>query len=209
MRNLRTSISTLGFLIFILAPCLRAQTGDWRRVENLPSGTNIFVTLKHMHNVGVCTLLGVTDDGLVCERGGPLAFPPRKFRRDNIQAVYLEGRRTLIGSGIGATGGAVLGALRPLHGVSRGASALLGALVLGAVGTGLGAASDQMVPGKLVYRSGAPSGRGGRMDKDKDRNSDGENDRGECNSSCDSGSQGGKESPDNGAAVRDPAGPAH
>ncbi len=91
MRNLRISISTIGFLILTFVPTLRAQTGDWQAVEDISLGTKITVTIKHHWGFIHCFLSDVSDDGLSCEADGPkwLPLPALHFRRRDIRAVYL------------------------------------------------------------------------------------------------------------------------
>ena len=201
MRNLRIGISTLSFLIFVLVPGLRAQTGDWQAVKNIRRGTGIFVALEGGPTLGPCILAAVNDDGLICEARGSLRATHFRVPRDNVQAVYLQGRRKLIGLGIGAAGGGALGALHPSFGMSRGGSAFIDGMFLGGMGLGVGAFSDEVAPGKLVYSSGGPPGRGRQRDREREKGQE------QCNGSCGPGGQGGKVPPDNGAVVCDPVGP--
>ena len=156
MRNLRIIHILFGLPIFISAPYLKAQTGDWQAVENIPLGTKITVAVKHHLTIGHCFLSEVSDEGLSCEGDGPrwLPLPAIHYRRRDIRAVYL-GRHTvetavLIGAGVGVIWGIARPALSGPGG--RPVSAILDGAVFAGVGWFVGSILDLFIRGRLVYR---------------------------------------------------------
>jgi hypothetical protein len=161
MKNLR--ISTILLLLLAL-PCVAlAQTDDWEVLKQIPQGTKLHVDLKRGRNFGHCRLSQVTDEELVCyTQVAPSVlvppFPPRQnaYRRANVRAVSLPHNGVLIGFGVGAGAGAVLGAARdPTPGLGRGGTSVLSALLLGGVGAFVGMVADPFFHGKTIYRSPA------------------------------------------------------
>jgi hypothetical protein len=135
----------------------QAQTGDWRAVENLKSGSGILVKAQHRY---WCSLEGATDEELICEvhqrrslRTSTLRIPRSDIRE--IRALPNQAKDAWIGAGIGAGAGAIA--------ASTGSRTYKGfyAFFGGLGGAGLGAAVvGATVPvfqtifqhGKLIYK---------------------------------------------------------
>jgi hypothetical protein len=160
MKNLR--ISTALLLLLAVPSVALAQTDDWEVVKQIPLGTKIHLALKHGRTFGHCRLSQVTDDELACYTQPTSLitppFPPHEhaYRRANVRAVSLPHNGALIGFGIGAGAGAVLGAAGdPTPGLGRGGTSVLSALLLGGVGAFVGMVADPFFRGKTIYRSSA------------------------------------------------------
>jgi len=135
----------------------RAQTGDWRAVENLKSGSHVFVMAQHRY---LCSLEGATDDELVCEvrqrrslRSSTLRIPRVEIRE--VRVLPDQAKDAWIGAGIGAGAGAIaVGADSRDY---KGFHALIGGLA----GAGVGALVGGITPifqvifqhGKLIYKT--------------------------------------------------------
>jgi hypothetical protein len=149
-----TRAKAISFLLSIalLASPARAQTGDWRAVQQLPGGTRLKIKLRHGHTFGHCDFLGATDKALTCDYGGLLWDARPQYSRDNIKAVYLVHNARAIGFGIGAGSGAVIGAATT-HGplVNRELFAVFDAGILGGLGYLFGTVLDPFFHGKAVY----------------------------------------------------------
>jgi hypothetical protein len=160
MKSLR--ISTALLLLLAIPSVALAQTDDWEVVKQIPLGTKIHLALKHGRIFGHCRLSQVTDDELACYTQPRSLitppFPPHEhaYRRANVRAVSLPHNGALIGFGVGAGGGAVLGVARdPIPGIGRGGTALINALLLGGVGASVGMVVDPFFHGRTIYRSSA------------------------------------------------------
>lgn len=137
----------------MLVSSARAQTGNWRDVENLRNGS--IITVRTPHRVK-CAFEGATHDALICERiqKGLFRIAPSElgFDRRSIREVRLErgddanaAAGTAIGAGVGMAVGASVGR-KPR---------VAGALVLGAVGGAIGWIIGQehpILPGRIVYQ---------------------------------------------------------
>lgn len=121
------------------APSAPKSGSNWQHVQALPAGSSIQVQARKSH--AKCNLKSVDADSLTCVQKKDLVF-----QRTDIVSIKIprRGRSTLAGMGIGAGAGAVLGAAVGQNGtfVPRG----LGAIILGVLGTpigaGIGAATD-------------------------------------------------------------------
>jgi hypothetical protein len=155
MKNLR--IATAALMLLALPSVTLAQDDDWKTVKQIPYGSKIHVALKHGRVFGHCYLTQATDDELICETRthlSPVPLHKARFRRDNIRAIYVAHSGPLIGLGVGAGAGAVLGAARePTPGLGRGGTALLNAAILGGVGAFFGMVLDPFFHGHLIYLS--------------------------------------------------------
>ena len=88
-----------------------ATTGDWSVLKTVASGSKLKIKLKNGKTVDG-KLSGVSDTALSLSVGGK----PVDLSRDDVLSVYqITGKSakkpTLIGLGVGAAGGAVLGAV--------------------------------------------------------------------------------------------------
>ena len=95
-------------LCSLLMP-LRAQTGNWRYVEQLARGTSISVVERGREG---CALVNVTDVQLVCERSigrdrRTLIFPRAEVRE--IRMEEPEHNHLIAGAVIGGVVGALVG----------------------------------------------------------------------------------------------------
>jgi hypothetical protein len=157
MKNLRIGPALLTWLLMnllIQSPAL-AQTGDWQVVENLPRRR--LISVEDMHHVihDSCRFQSVVDGQLFCEYGThPFGPSELVFRQESIRAVRREQSGTLIGMGIGAGAGAVIGAAtNPDPGIGRGGSAIIGAGLYGLVGALIGSAHGHFSHGKIIYQN--------------------------------------------------------
>ena len=151
-----TYTKIISFLLapFLLASSAISQTGDWKAVQTLRSGTKIKVTLKNRPTFGHCFFDGASDDQLFCTSRGGLLSRRKLYLRDDIKAVYLTHNGPAIGLGVGAAAGAAIGAAGdPVPGLGRGGTALLDAGLLGALGAFFGMVLDPFFHGREVYRS--------------------------------------------------------
>jgi hypothetical protein len=148
----RANLTAFLAAILLLASAAWAQSGDWRAVQHLPGGTRIKIKLKHGHTFGHCEFLGATDDTLTCDYGGALRDDQMEYSRDNIKAIYLTHNARAIGFGIGAVGGAVIGAAAtPGTPATRELFGVIDAGILGGVGYFFGMIVDPFFHGKAVY----------------------------------------------------------
>jgi hypothetical protein len=155
MRTPAPQITTITILLFslLLSPVtLTAQTtlSDWSRLNAVVSGSKLSVKLKDGKKVEG-TLRSVSDSGLSLR----VKNADRELRRDDVQTVHEISKKsvkkaTLIGLGVGAGAGAILGiagdasnddGFETLDNAAAGAVTILGA--------GVGALS-----GFLIGRSG-------------------------------------------------------
>jgi hypothetical protein len=125
-----------------------AQNGrSWERVQALPSGSNIQVKAA---GGGGCKVKSVEAELLTCVSGD--GAKTMVFQRADIRAIKIHhrGRSTAVGAGIGAGIGAITGAAQDpgISGsflyISRGAFALVFAVVFGVFGALIGVATDFM-----------------------------------------------------------------
>ena len=124
-------------------------------VENLPQRT--LISVEDMHHVihDTCRFQSVVDGQLFCEYRSGFSGPSEiAFRRESVRAVRQEHNSTLIGLAVGAGAGAVIGAARdPYPGIGRGGSTLVGAGLLGSIGTLVGSAHGHFSHGKIIYQN--------------------------------------------------------
>jgi hypothetical protein len=145
--------TTLLWILVMFTSGASAQSGDWRAVQDLPAGTRLKIKLKHGRTFGHCDFAGASDDTLRCDYPGP-RYISAQYRRDNIKAVYLTHNARLIGFGIGAASGVIIGAAAtPGPAAGRELFAVIDGTVLGGVGYFFGTVADPFFHGKAIYRS--------------------------------------------------------
>ena len=156
MRSLRITLALLGGLT--LAATAHARAHDWSELRRFPGGSRISVQADH-HPLRVhCYFLGATEAQLSCQfehgRGLlPAENTKMTYDRASVQKVWIEhdsSANAAAGAAIGAAAGAVWGAARGSSG-NRGASAVLGAGLLGFVGWSFGHVFHAL-PGILIYQ---------------------------------------------------------
>jgi hypothetical protein len=134
----------------------QAQAGGWKTVQNLKSGSHVFVKAQRRY---LCSIEGATDDELVCEvhqrrslRSSTLRIPRVEIRE--VRVLPDQAKDAWIGAGIGAGAGAIaVGASSRDY---KGFHAVIGGLA----GAGVGALIGATVPifqvifqhGKLIYK---------------------------------------------------------
>jgi hypothetical protein len=133
----------------------RAQTGDWRAVENLEPGIQVIVKAQRRY---ACTFEGATERELTCWvhhrwfRTVSIAIPRSAIRE--VRTLPNQAKDTWIGAGIGAGAGAIAAGT-----TSRdypGVNAFFGGLA----GAGAGALVGSTIPifqylikhGKCIYK---------------------------------------------------------
>lgn len=106
-----TTITILLISLFLSPVTLTAQTtlSDWSRLNAVASGSKLSVKLKDGKKVEG-TLQSVSDSGLTLR----VKNADRELRRDDVQTVHELSNKsvkkaTLIGLGVGAGAGAILG----------------------------------------------------------------------------------------------------
>jgi hypothetical protein len=144
----------------LLSPVASAQTptGDWSALKSVDAGSKLSVRLKTGQTVEG-RLTGVTDDGLSLS----VKKKPTDLKREDVQSVYEVRKKsatnaTLIGLGVGAGGGAALGAVadsssdgfETIDNVATAALAVLGAGAGALTGYLIGRGSGKRV---LVYQA--------------------------------------------------------
>ena len=142
MKHCRTSIVAIVLCAGICAGGHRASAEavyGWERVQALPSGTSVNVHAKGHH--GGCRIKAVDADSITCVGGD--GARTEVIQKSEVKKISIShrGRSTLIGLGIGAGVGGILGA------VSTGGnrndwfyiSRPEGALALGLPAAGIGA----------------------------------------------------------------------
>lgn len=155
MRYRLVTTSLLSATLFIMNA--RAQTGDWRNVQGIPSGSEISVKGPR-HRVG-CIFQRATDDKLFCERHKPPRYGTGDqdsrdidFDRQEVREVRLERSSALLGAVIGAGIGAGIGvAVSKSQDIESKVYTPIGGVVVGAFA---GAIIGQLPirHGKVVYQ---------------------------------------------------------
>jgi hypothetical protein len=124
------------------------EGSNWQHVQALPAGANIHV--KAQHNSATCRLKSVDADSLICTHTKDLTFA-----RAEIKSIIIprRGRSALISAAIGGGAGAIVGYAVGGSGCKSAQNfcldivdgktlAPIGAVVFGAIGAGIGAATD-------------------------------------------------------------------
>ncbi len=131
-----------------------AQNSTWSGVQALPADTPIHINATHQHLL--CQLKTADADSISCTRNRGFGAKVYTFQREQIQSIKLSRRTlsTLSGVGIGAGGGAIIGAALTnsrttwFRGAVIGASAGIGAVAGGAIGY-----PSDFLAGPTVYRA--------------------------------------------------------
>jgi len=165
----RRNVSAIGFyfylVLFLLCPgSSNAQdtgiSADWSAVERLAAGTQIAVKMKTGQGVeGALNRVLETSLTLITSRG-----KREDLNRTDIVSLYELKKKsatksTLIGAGLGAAGGVIVGAVvgdsGPSAIVSKGKLAAGAGAVGGGIGTLIGYALHRGSKRILVYQSGS------------------------------------------------------
>jgi hypothetical protein len=151
-----------GLLPLLAISCALAQQppapsgSNWSRIQALPSGTSLHLSGKP-HTT--CIFASAEEDSITCTKSQkPITYP-----RAGITSVKLahRGRSTLVGLGIGAGTGAIVGFAGASSGGSnsffgtnflRGAATGVGAVIGGAIGTPIGYFTD-FTAGSTIYKA--------------------------------------------------------
>jgi uncharacterized protein YcfJ len=141
----------LGAASCVAPPIAGAQNGpSWERLAGLPAGVSIHVNTKSRHVA--CKFKSAEADAVTCVSGGAKT---EVFPRAEIRTVKLarRGRSILAGMGIGAAGGAIIGAASGRNGsfIGRGAGAAILAVPGALIGAIVGAFVD--FTDTTVYRA--------------------------------------------------------
>jgi hypothetical protein len=144
----------LGFLLLLLfASAARAQSSDWRAVQNLRPGTHITVKTQKSY---ACKLEQATEDKLVCQHPSRVSRRTRTFQKAEIREVRLAvdfKRHAAAGAAIGAAVGAIVGASVPTN-VEQ--TRFITAIATGFVGAGIGHLTGGAIAivkrGKVIYK---------------------------------------------------------
>ena len=136
----------LAATLAVIAGTLSAQPNltDWNTVKALTTGADVRVTTGSRTVRG--RILRTSDEGLVIGLGkSQEMFPQREVKRVLLRGDSHRGRNSLIGLGVGAVVGAIIGAAahNDCNGcwfeTSRGGDAAGGAILLGGTGAAVGA----------------------------------------------------------------------
>jgi hypothetical protein len=157
-------IRLLATLLPLLAiPCAIAQQqptpapagSNWSRIQALPAGTSLHLNGKP-HTT--CTFASADNDSITCTKDHkPVTYP-----RAGITTIKLahRGRSTLVGLGIGAGAGAIVGFAAGTGGNNtffgpnflRGAVTAVGAVIGSVIGTPIGYFTD-FTAGSPIYKA--------------------------------------------------------
>lgn len=142
MRNILLSLilaPVLGATAQQPAQHLPAAGSNWQHVQALAVGTTISVGARSRH--ANCTLKSVDTETLTCTHKKDIVF-----QRADILSVKIprRGRSALIGLGIGAGAGGIVGAASGRNGslVPRGLGAIIFAVAGAPIGAAIGVATD-------------------------------------------------------------------
>ncbi len=104
------NIKSLPLLVLISSGLMNAQVipGRWEKVDLLPSGQEIIVTLKAGDRME-CDFKGADSTKLTVTRGGSELAIPKADVVATVQQKPRSSTPTLIGIGVGGVAGAVLG----------------------------------------------------------------------------------------------------
>ena len=146
---------------FLLCTALSAPSqsapagGNWSRVQTLPVGTGLHLNGKP-HTT--CTFASADADNITCAKSGGKSVT---YPRAGIKSIKLthRGRSTLVGSGIGAGTGAIIGFAAGTSKDSfwgdnafRGAISAIFAVSGAVIGAPIGALTD-FTAGSTIYKS--------------------------------------------------------
>jgi hypothetical protein len=131
--------------VFALVAAAQSPAQNWNNVKSLAAGTPVRISVGSRTVSG--QVQGVADDSLGVSSGkGQEMFTRQEVMRVSVKKNGHRGRNTLIGLGAGAAIGAVVGVAshKDCTGfcilyTSRGQDAAIGAIVLGVIGTAVGA----------------------------------------------------------------------
>jgi len=137
----------LAAMLAVLGTTLSAQPNltDWTTVKALATGADVRVTTGSRTVHG--RILRTSNEGLVMALGkSQEMFPQQEVKRVLLRGDSHRGRNSLIGLGVGAVVGAIIGAAahNDCNGfcwfeTSRGGDAAGGAILLGGTGAAVGA----------------------------------------------------------------------
>jgi hypothetical protein len=140
-------------LLLLFASAARAQSSDWRVVQNLRPGTRITVKTQKSY---ACEVEQATEDKLVCHHPSRFSRRTRTFQKSEIREVRLAvdmKQYAATGAAIGAAVGAIAGASIPTN-VEQ--TRPLTAIATGFVGAGVGHITGGAIAivkkGKVIYR---------------------------------------------------------
>jgi hypothetical protein len=154
---------TARLLPLLAIPCALSQqppaptpTGsNWTRIQALPVGTSLHINGKP-HTT--CVFANADADSITCTKSNK----PVTYLRTGITSIKLahRGRSTLVGLGIGAGGGAIVGFAAGTNSKDtffgpnafRGAVTAVFAVIGGAVGTPIGYFTD-FTAGSPIYKA--------------------------------------------------------
>jgi hypothetical protein len=152
------------FLLSLALPAALAQQpvapivgSNWSRVQALPAGTTLHLNGKPHTK---CVFVGADADSITCSKSGKTKSVT--YPRAGITSIKLnhQGRSALVGLGIGAGAGAIIGFAEGTHNQDgffgpnflRGALTAVGGALGAVVGTPIGYFSD-FTAGSAVYKT--------------------------------------------------------
>ncbi len=132
----------------------RTQDSAWSGVQALPVDTSMHINATHQHML--CQLKSVDAESISCTRNRGFGAKVYTFQREQIRSIKLSRRMlsTLSGIGVGAGGGAIIGAALTnsqttwFRGSWIAATTGIGALAGGAIGY-----PSDFLAGPIVYRA--------------------------------------------------------
>ncbi|HEY3744347.1 MAG TPA: hypothetical protein VGL53_31100 [Bryobacteraceae bacterium] len=141
--------------LILFAAQLSAQPGDWMRVQGIAPGADVRVDVAGGHGQEVHgNLQSVTADSLVVNANGsgPQTFARQDITRVSIRKADHRTRNALIGLGVGAAAGLVIGASSRCDNCLFSNGTNTGRIVVGAI-TGVGALVG-IVTGAVIPTAG-------------------------------------------------------
>jgi hypothetical protein len=113
MSSLKSFARVLPISLCLLASLVQGQTAaagsNWQRVQQLPLHTRVHVSADGKSRL--CSIDKVDETQLTCSAGRVMETSHFTFQRGNIKSIKAshQMRSTLVGAGVGAAAGAIIG----------------------------------------------------------------------------------------------------
>ena len=160
MASLESFARVLPISLCLLASLVQGQTAtagsNWQRVQQLPLHTKVHISADSKSRL--CSIDKVDETQLTCSAGRVVETSHFTFQRGDIKSIKVSRhvRSTLVGAGVGAAAGAIIGVA-----INGGPNQFIhfanaevggaGAIVLAVPGALIGLATD-LARGPTVYR---------------------------------------------------------
>jgi len=160
MASLKSFARVLPISLFLLASLAQGQApaagSNWQRVQQLPLHTRVHVSADGKSRL--CSIDKVDETQLTCSAGRVVETSHFTFQRGDIKTIKVshQMRSTLVGAGVGAAAGAIIGVAinggsnQFIH-FSNAEVGAVGAIILAVPGAFIGLATD-FTRSPTVYR---------------------------------------------------------